>query len=64
MCEQDKKKTIQPKHINLGMRTDEELAKMITMTTIHEGGQLYHVNDALLAKKGKGKGSHSASQAV
>lgn len=54
MCEKDNKKTIFPKHINLGMRTDEELAKLIHMTTIHEGGKVFHVHEKL-QKLVKGK---------
>ena len=34
LCEQDKKKTIQPRHLNLGFRSDDELAKLIADTTI------------------------------
>jgi len=40
MCEQMKKKTITNQHINLGMRNDEELAKLIHMVQFSQGGQL------------------------
>ena len=32
MCQQHKKKTISPKHLNLALRADEELAKMLYMS--------------------------------
>jgi len=54
LCTQDKMKTIKPKHINLGIRSDSELTKLITNVQIMEGGQLSNINDALV-KKGKGK---------
>lgn len=47
-------KTIKPKHINLGVRSDTELAKLVSHIQISEGGQLSNINENLLpAKKGK-----------
>lgn len=34
ICEQQKKKTIAPKHLNLGVRSDDELAKLMAEVTI------------------------------
>ena len=54
VCEQHKKKTIAPKHINLGIRQDDELGKILAYTTIAQGGKIYHVEEKLQkAKKGK-----------
>jgi histone H2A len=62
VCEERKMKTIQNSHINLGVRNDEELAKLMSMTTMHKGGQAVFVHDFLKpAKKGKGV---EASQAM
>ena len=47
MCVQHKRSTIQPQHINLALRSDEELSKMIFMSQISEGGQLSHIDDRL-----------------
>lgn len=38
ICEQHKKKTIAPKHLNLGVRSDDELAKLMVEVTIAQGG--------------------------
>lgn len=54
LCLEDKMKTIKPKHINLGIRSDSELAKLVAHTQIAEGGQLLHIHGDLL-RKGKGK---------
>lgn len=53
ICEQQKKKTIQPRHINLGLRQDDELSKMAAGITITSSSVQYNVNDFLLPKKGK-----------
>jgi len=52
-----------PKHINMGVRHDEELAKLMTFTTIHNGGQPVHIHDFLKPHKGGKKGT-DASQAM
>ena len=46
--------TIQPKDINLGIRGDAELTKLMCNTTIAEGSVVQHIEQALLPKK-KGK---------
>jgi len=38
ICAEAGRKTIAPKHINVGIRHDEELAKLIINTTISQGG--------------------------
>lgn len=51
VCLEEKKKVIVPKHINLGIRSDEELSKLIGNTQISEGGQLKNIHEALLPEK-------------
>jgi len=49
-------KTIKPKHINLGIRSDTELFKLFHSVQISEGGQPVNIHDTLLpAKKGSSK---------
>ena len=50
LANQQGRKTIAPKHLNLAIRSDEEMQKMINNTTIHEGGTVSHINDFLLPK--------------
>ena len=38
VCEQHKKKTIAPKHLNLGVRSDDELSKLMSEVVISQGG--------------------------
>ena len=54
-CSEHKKKTIAPRHIQLAIRNDEELNKLMVGTTIIESGVLPHVDPFLFPKKGKGK---------
>ncbi|KAK7397251.1 hypothetical protein VNO78_18418 [Psophocarpus tetragonolobus] len=61
----DNKKTrIVPRHIQLAVRNDEELSKLLGSVTIANGGVLPNIHQTLLPKKiGKGKGEiGSASQ--
>ena len=51
ICEKHKKKTIAPKHINLGVRSDEELSKLMCEVTVSQGGQLPNVPEFFLKKK-------------
>ncbi len=51
ICEQHKKKTIAPKHINLGVRSDEELSKLMCEVTVAAGGMLPNVPEFFLKKK-------------
>ena len=62
ICEQHKKKTIAPKHLNLGIRSDEEFSKLMSEVVISQGGQLPNINE-FFQKKKKG-GASSASQPV
>ena len=59
----DNKKTrIVPRHIQLAIRNDEELSKLLGTVTIASGGVLPNIHSVLLPRKGaKGK-SGSASQ--
>ncbi|KAH9398668.1 histone H2A [Tyrophagus putrescentiae] len=52
---------INPRHIQLAIRNDEELNKLLAGVTISEGGVMPHINSALLPPKkpknsGEGKG--------
>ena len=56
----DNKKTrIIPRHIQLAVRNDEELSKLLANTTIANGGVLPNIHSVLLPKKSKvaGKGA-------
>ena len=51
----DNKKTrIIPRHIQLAVRNDDELNRLMANTTISEGGVLAHIDTFLLPSKGKG----------
>lgn len=61
----NKKNRIVPRHIQLAVRNDEELSKLLGAVTIANGGVLPNIHGVLLPKKaGKGKGAEvgSASQ--
>ena len=52
----DNKKTrIVPRHIQLAIRNDEELNKLLANTTIASGGVLPNINAFLLPRKVKGE---------
>jgi histone H2A len=58
----DNKKTrIVPRHIQLAVRNDEELSKLLAGVTIAEGGVLPNIHAVLLPQK-SGKKSGSVSQ--
>jgi histone H2A len=58
----NKKSRIIPRHIQLAVRNDEELNKLLSDVTIANGGVLPNIHSVLLPKKTKeGKGG-SASQ--
>ena len=58
----DNKKTrIIPRHIQLAIRNDEELNKLMSNTTIASGGVLPNIHAALLPKKDKEEGDASQS---
>ncbi|XBI73579.1 hypothetical protein VPH35_067301 [Triticum aestivum] len=60
----DNKKTrIVPRHIQLAVRNDEELSKLLGSVTIANGGVVPNINQVLLPKKAGPKGDlGSASQ--
>ncbi|CAM9220152.1 unnamed protein product [Ectocarpus sp. 8 AP-2014] len=61
----NKKARIIPRHIQLAVRNDEELNKLLGEVTIASGGVLPNIHAVLLPKKssvGKAKASASASQ--
>jgi histone H2A len=45
-----------PRHIQLAIRTDEELSKLLGSVTIAAGGVLPSIHSVLLPKKGKKAG--------
>lgn len=49
----NKKKKIIPRHVQLAVRNDEELGKLLTGVTIASGGVLPNINPVLLPKKTK-----------
>ena len=61
----NKKNRIVPRHIQLAVRNDEELSKLLGAVTIANGGVLPNIHGVLLpkkARKGKGDEIGSASQ--
>ena len=52
-ADEHKKKTIAPRHLQLAIRNDEELNKVMAMSTIAMGGVLPNVQASLFQKKGK-----------
>ena len=50
----NKKQRIIPRHIQLAIRNDEELNKLLGGVTIAEGGVLPNIHAVLLPKKSKG----------
>jgi len=59
----NKKARIVPRHIQLAIRNDEELNKLLGDVTISNGGVLPFIHQSLLPKKSK-KGEASSSQGV
>lgn len=53
------KKVITPRHLQLAVRNDEELNKMMAQITLSEGGVLPNIQPALFPNKGK-KGKRAA----
>lgn len=56
----NKKSRIIPRHIQLAIRNDEELNKLLSGVTISQGGVLPNIQNALLPKK-TGKSSKQPS---
>lgn len=48
----NKKKTISPRHLQLAIRNDEELNKLLRDVTIASGGIMPNIHSFLLPKKG------------
>ena len=56
------KKTIAPRHLQLAVRNDEELAKLMSATMIANGGYMSNIHPFLMQGKGaKGKKMDSAT---
>lgn len=53
----NKRSRIVPRHIQLAVRNDEELNKLLAGVTIAQGGVLPHIDTNLLPSKTKGKKS-------
>ena len=49
----NKKNRIIPRHLQLSIRNDEELHKILANVTISQGGVLPNIQEAMLPKKGK-----------
>jgi len=49
----NKKSRIIPRHLQLAIRNDEELNKLLGHVTIAQGGVLPNIHGSLLPKKGK-----------
>lgn len=56
----NKRKRIIPRHIQLAIRNDEELNKLLSEVTIAQGGVLPNIHAVLLPKKKKAKGDGAA----
>ena len=57
----NKKNRIVPRHIQLAVRNDEELSKLLGQVTIANGGVLPNIHNVLLPTK-KAAGGKSASE--
>ncbi|XP_033627532.1 late histone H2A.2.1-like [Asterias rubens] len=58
----NKKSRIIPRHVQLAIRNDEELNKLLSHVTIAQGGVMPNIQSVLLPKKtGKSKGPPSQS---
>ncbi|PSR76133.1 hypothetical protein EW026_g203 [Hermanssonia centrifuga] len=61
----NKKQRIVPRHLQLAIRNDEELNKLLGDVVISQGGVVPHIDPALLpSKSNKGKKEGGASQEV
>ena len=47
------RKTVAPRHLQLAVRNDEELAKLMANTMIHEGGYMSNIHPFLQQGKAK-----------
>lgn len=58
----NKKQRINPRHLQLAIRNDEELNKLLQGVTIAQGGVLPNIQAVLLPKKSGGMSKHTSSQ--
>jgi len=58
----NKKSRIVPRHVQLAVRNDEELNKLLSGVTISQGGVLPNIHTVLLPKKSQTGGGSKASQ--
>jgi histone H2A len=58
----NKKSRISPRHLQLAVRNDEELNKLMGGVTIAQGGVLPNIHAVLLPKKGGSGGKKASSQ--
>jgi histone H2A len=58
----NKKSRIIPRHIQLAIRNDEELNKMLSGVTISQGGVLPNIHNSLLPKKTSKSSKQPSSQ--
>jgi len=56
----NKKSRIIPRHLQLAIRNDEELNKLLSGVTIAQGGVLPNIQAVLLPKKSGGAGGKSS----
>ncbi|XP_052211237.1 histone H2AX-like [Diospyros lotus] len=59
----NKKNRIVPRHIQLAVRNDEELSRLLGSVTIANGGVLPNIHQNLLPKKAAGKGKSDVGSA-
>ena len=52
-AQEQKKKTIGPRHLQLAIKNDDELNKLVAQTTISNAGVLPNVHSFLFGKQGK-----------
>ncbi|PNH08786.1 Histone H2A [Tetrabaena socialis] len=60
----NKKNRVVPRHIQLAIRNDEELGKLLGEVTIASGGVLPNIHAVLLPKKSKSGKAEDGSAAV
>lgn len=51
----NKKHRINPRHLQMAIRNDEELNKLLSGVTLPQGGVIPHIDSALIPKKDKKK---------
>ena len=61
-CKVEKKTRITPRHIQLAVRNDPEINKLMCEAMIAEGGVIPHIEDMLFPKKKGGKADHAGTQ--